>query len=61
MKLLITLSLSFILLSCTTYTPERVREWPSGYICEALTNHITTAEDRRNLYAELERRGQQCI
>ena len=62
MRLLIALSLSLILLSCTTYTAETVKDMPAAYICELLgPMHSLTTKERRVLYAELESREMQCV
>jgi len=55
--------MALLLNSCMTVTRQSAAEMPSDYICDLLSRPgaVYVEEQRRILYAELQRRGQQCI
>lgn len=48
---------------CETVNNETVKDMPSGYLCRMLDSreYISLPSEQRAIYAELERRGVECI
>lgn len=50
------------LAACETVNSTTVAEMPSGYLCDMLgPEWVTLPSERRAIFEELERRGEQCL
>lgn len=57
------LLIAFTLVGCTgPLDPKSVQDMPTAYLCDILgPNYTALPGERRTIYAELEKRGAQCV
>lgn len=60
---LATLTIASISACTGPVNSETVRDMPSGYLCRLLDSreYVTLPGEQRAIYAELERRGAECV
>lgn len=63
MKKLVFVAISLAVSGCVTVNAQEVKDMPSGFLCDLLNGnaYVSTAAERKVIYAELKERNEDCM